>query len=199
MKLPQSWPEFVSLVLTNPKVFLALLVLLVLLYVLLRAAGYDVLPPLLAKLGLKTVKRNIDISGDWKYRCTVIGGPFCEWGGTASIRQEVTAYGIQWKLFGQRLWENEECEPANKVTRPLPTAYPWETNWGIITPEPSVRFGYRITTAEGTIEGHAYGDIKYSRGKPQVIVGKFYQLPPYKPVHGKLEFERILNESETSW
>ena len=158
----------------------------------------DLWPPRIHPRSERPVLK-FDISGDWKYKCTVIGTPFNEWGGTVEIKQETTPFEVQWKLFGQRLWEATAGVSGNKTTHQLPTPYPWETNWGTITSEPAVRFAYRIATAEGTIEGYAYGEIKESEEKPDVIIGKFYQLPPYKPVHGKLEFRRMLNSSDISW
>lgn len=196
---PSSWPGLAWRVLMNAKALLSALSVLLIGYVGLRMAGFDVLPPVLAKFGVTTVGRTLDISGSWKYRCTSIGTPFYGWGGTARIRQEVTPYGIQWKLYGQRLWETKGDESGKKTTLALPTPYAWETNWGAITPEPAVRFSYRISTNEGTIEGYAYGDIKETGGIPQTIMGKFYQLPPYKPIHGTLELKRMVNDSDTTW
>jgi len=140
-----------------------------------------------------------DISGDWKYKCTVVGTPFTEWGGTAKIKQDNTPSGVQWKLFGERLWETSADTSGSRTTVHLPTPYQWETNWGVVTSEPAVRFGYRIATAEGTIEGYAYGSIKLLEGKPDAFIGKFFQLPPYKAVHGKLEFRRMVNSADTTW
>lgn len=194
-----SFWDFLRWLLLRPKVSAALLAVVVVVYVGLRVAGYDLIPPLLAKLGMTTVSRRLNISGDWKYRCTVIGGPFHEWGGRVRISQETTGYGVQWKLYGQRLWETTTDDSGKQKTQQLPTSYPWETNWGVITAEPSVRFTYRISTADGTIEGYSYGEIEETAGVPDRIVGKFYQLPPYEPVHGRLDFRRMINASDLSW
>ncbi len=195
---PSSWPMFWWRVIRDPKAVLTVLLVATAVYVGLRIAGYDIVPPLLARLGVSTIARNLDISGEWEYRCTVIGSPFYEWGGIATIRQEATPYGIQWKLFGQRLWDTKSDESGNRISRDLPTPVPWETNWGIVTSEPAVRYAYRITNEEGTIEGYAYGDIAGSTGRPDQLTGKFYQLPPYKALHGRMEFRRIVNHTDKS-
>lgn len=148
---------------------------------------------------LKPALAKVSISGNWKYKCTVIGGPFHEWGGTAKITQETTPFGVQWRLSGQRLWETTTNASGKKTTTQLQTPYPWESNWGVITSEPGVRYGYRIATADGEIEGYAYGDIITSEGQADTIVGKFYELPPVKPQHGKMEFRRMINSSDTGW
>jgi hypothetical protein len=142
----------------------------------------------------------ISISGNWKYRCTVIGGALHEWGGTAIITQETTPFGLQWKLNGQREWERTvDVSTAKASTTQLPTPYPWESKWGIITSEPAMRYGYSIATAKGEIDGYGYGAINSSQGQSDTIIGKFYQLPPLDPVHGKMEFRRMINSTDTSW
>lgn len=86
-----------------------------------------------------------------------------------------------------------------KRTTQRQTPYPWGSSWGVITHGPRVRYGYRIATADGEIQGHAYGDIINSEGQLDAIVGKFYELPPVKLKHGKMEFRRMINSSDIGW
>jgi|tagenome__1003787_1003787.scaffolds.fasta_scaffold20891541_3 hypothetical protein len=196
---PNSLFGLIWKILRDWKTLLTVLILAIVIYLGLRFAGYDILPPLLTKLGVSTVHRALDISGRWKYRCTEIGTPFYEWGGTVTAYERATPYGIQWSLYGQRLWESTTDATGKRMTEDLPTPYPWQTNWGVVTAEPAVRYGYIITTSEGTIEGYAYGDIENSTGRADRIIGKFYQLPPYKPSHGRMEFRRMVDASDTKW
>lgn len=193
---PSSWPSFVWRILNEPRMLIIILSLVLVVYIGLRIVGYDVLPPILSRLGISPVAVSMDISGKWKYKCAVIGGSFREWGGTATIRQEATPYGIEWKLYGQRFWTTTADEAGKKHTDTLATPFPWETIWGVITPEPAMRFAYRIDTDNGKIEGYAFGDIQESNGKPNQIIGKFYHLPPSSPLHGRMEMRRMVNDGD---
>lgn len=141
-----------------------------------------------------TLDVSLDLAGEWKYKCTAIGGDFYEWGGIATTRQEATPYGIQFELSGDRQWEKKADESGAMITSTLPTPYYWKTNWGAITQGRVVRFAYGIKGDGPTIEGYAFGDIKESKGRPEHIVGQFFQLPPHKALHGRLEFDRTLEQ-----
>jgi hypothetical protein len=84
------------------------------------------------------------------------------------------------------------------VTNLSPAAF-WQTDWGAITASRSLKFTYSITTKDGNIKGYASGDIQSSDGRPQVLIGEFWQLPPFKPLHGTMEFRRRINESDIEW
>jgi len=182
--------ELLWRLITHPVSLGVALVAVFILFVALRMAGYDILEPVLHKFHLSTVPPFLDIAGKWDYKCTPIDAKFREWGGTAIIHEEATRYGITWKLFGQRKWETHTNDAGEQVRRDLQTPFPWETNWGVITPEPAVRFGYRITTVEGIIEGYAYCDVDKAKGAPTRMIGKFYQFSPFQPTHGRAEFTR---------
>lgn len=194
---PNSWPALVWKF-CEPRRLIIIISLVLVVYVALRISGHDVLPPILSKIGISPVAASMDISGKWKYKCTVIGTPFLEWGGAATIRQESTPYGIQWKLYGQRFWKTTVDESGNKHTENLLTPFPWETIWGVITPEPAMRFAYIIDIGNVKVEGYAYGDIQESNGRPNRIIGKFYHLPPSLPLHGRMEMRRI-NDGDAEW
>jgi hypothetical protein len=191
---PSNWPSFLFWLLTHPLVWLTLILVVVLIYLVLRKSGYDPLPPLLAKFGINTVGKATDVSGKWKYRCTAIGIER-QWGGTCEIAQATTPYGVEWKLTGHRRWGRD----ANHVIKTLEPPFYWETVWGAITDKNTVRFTYSIATKSGNVEGYAYGDIKAEGGLPKAIDGKFYQLPPFEPEHGVIEFRRMANDGDTLW
>lgn len=191
---PSTWPAFAVWVILHPIVWLTALALVFLFYLLLRKHGFDPLPPLFARIGINTIGETTDISGKWKYRCTVISVDR-QWGGTCDIEQTSTPYGIGWKLHGHRRWTKNSALP----TTPLAAAFYWEPQWGAITDRSTMRFTYSIATNSGNVEGYAYGDIKVVDGAPKAIDGKFYQLPPFEPVHGIIEFRRMSNDEDTVW
>ena len=196
---PNSWPGLIWWFITNPATFVVILIIAAVVYTVLRALGYDFLPPLLARLGFTTVRRAVDISGRWKYRCTVQGKPFHQWGGIIAIRQNATVSSSDWNLSGHRMWETEIDESGKSATKPLNPHVYWETKWGVITPDAGVRFAYLIAIDEGQVEGYAYGDIREKNGRPVEIQGRFFQLPPVRPLHGTVEFKRMTNDADVEW
>ncbi len=195
---PASWLELIWHVLRNPRLLATVVSIVFLAYIGARLAGYDILPPLLAKIGLDTYPRSVDITGKWKYRCVAIGTNY-QHGGTCEISEKATPYGIEWRLSGHRRWFGASDGSGRANVTNLPTPYYWETQWGAITASRSVKFTYSITTADGTIEGYCYGDIQSVEKRPQVIIGKFFQLPPFKPLHGVLEFRRMSTDDDMNW
>jgi hypothetical protein len=73
---------------------------------------------------LKPGLSKVSISGNRKYRCAVIGGPFNAWCGAAKITQETTPFGVQWSLSGERLWETTTTASDKTTTTQLQTPYP---------------------------------------------------------------------------
>jgi hypothetical protein len=202
LRPPESLWGIAWRLMANPRTAVVVVSLVVTTYLTARVAGYDLMLPILERFRTQSQTSSVDISGTWKYRCATIGRPFREWGGIASIHQEMSPYGIQWKLFGQRLWETSLDKQGKPHKQELLTPLPWETNWGAVTSatsEPMVRYGYRISTPEGTIEGYAYADIITAGTKPSRMVGKFYQLPPFQPLHGRMEFRATVDASDTQW
>jgi hypothetical protein len=135
----------------------------------------------------------INITGRWKYRCTVIGDNPYQWGGTCSVDQENPPLGTTWRLSGRREWEKRD-DTKQTLTPPL---Y-WETEWGTITDKKTIRFAYFITK-DRTIRGYAFGIINEVSGVADAIDGEFFQLPPTSPEHGLLEFRRMQNENDIHW
>ncbi len=189
---------FAFAVLRSPIAVASAFALLIGVYGAFRVVGYDIVPVLLNVLGLRSYPHKVDISGRWKYRCIALGTNY-QHGGTCEVQQESTDFGIQWKLSGRRLWTGM-CDPDGKcqVTTLNPPIY-WETDWGIISGAASLKFTYSVGTSEGTVQGYATGAIELLDGHPSRIVGAFYQLPPFKPLHGSLEFRRCAGESDANW
>lgn len=168
------------------------LVLVIIATAILRVRGYDILPGLLAKLRITAVPKAINISGKWKYRCTTSKED--QWGGRAFIELHVTPRAVTWKLTGHRTWEKK----GGTTTTLEPSLY-WETEWGTITDSNTIRFGYTVTTDLGTIHAYSHGVIKSVDGAPSVIDGKFFQLSPFEPKHGLVEFRRMVNDADLGW
>lgn len=59
---PRSWPEFVWRILTTPTALVSVLFIVIVGYVLLRIAGYDLLQPLLGRWNVAAVPQRPDIS-----------------------------------------------------------------------------------------------------------------------------------------
>src|SRR5579872_1894537 len=96
--------KFLWELLTKKPRFLAIALLFVLaVYIVGRVAGYDVIPPLLDKIGVNTFPRSVDITGKWKYRCIAAETNY-QHGGTCDIEEHATPYGIEWRLSGHRRW-----------------------------------------------------------------------------------------------
>lgn len=143
---------------------------------------------------LEAQGKPIDITGRWKYQCTAVGTDEYQWGGTCLIEQEKAPLGITWRLSGQRGWVNR-----GGTTQRLKPSWYWQTEWGTITDKKTIRFGYSITTDQATIQGYAYGVIKEVDGVANAIDGKFFQLPPFVPEHGLLEFRRMRSNKDVAW
>lgn len=196
---PSSWPDLIKWILSTPKMLVLVLAIIVVACLLvivaaaiLRVRGYDVFAGLLAKLGIKAVPKALNISGKWKYRCTASKDD--QWGGRAVIELRVTPRVVTWKLAGHRTWEKK----GGTTTTLDPSLY-WETDWGTITDRNTIRFGYTVTADRGTIHGYSHGVIKSVEGVPAAIDGKFFQLPPFEPKHGLLEFRRMVNDADLGW
>ena len=193
---PQSWPALVWRIVSTRKPLLissTVMAILVIGYITVRALGFDPIANVLASAGIgkTTPVESIDIHGRWDYVCTAIGNPYYQHGGTAVITQENTPYGMEWKLSGHRRWYKQADSSGKVTTHTLATPFYWETDWAAITDRDSMKFTYSITTNDGVVNGYAYGDIKRQNGLPSKMEGMFYQLPPFKPLHGTLELTKV--------
>lgn len=139
----------------------------------------------------------VDISGEWKYRCSAHGTNY-QHGGICTIRMKDSVFGEEWTLSGQRLWTRAWTDSKTNDTIIKPSFH-WSTSWGQITGDDNLKFTYTIETSEGTIQGFCTGVIRSENGRPNFIRGNFYQLPPYRPLFGGLEFQRMTNSTDTTW
>jgi hypothetical protein len=192
---PSSVVGLIFRIIRRPALLLTLICVVAVAYVGARVAGYDLLPAALEKVGLNTFPKAIDITGSWRYRCIAIGQNYRH-GGTATIEEHVTPFGVEWKLSGSRRWVGSLDDAGHQIATSLPTAFYWETDWAAITASKSIKFTYSITTSDGNIKGYGFGNIEAVNGVPQEFKGEFYQLPPYKAMHGTFLFRRMANEAD---
>ncbi len=138
----------------------------------------------------KTIKLNEpepppipDLTGDWTYLCTAHDKDY-QHGGGCTFETSRTSYGLELRVLGQRLWYQEAQGERKKIT------WNWHSSWGMITGENKIKFEYSVEQKEGSIKGYVWADIVVDHGKPVELKGNFYQLPPYNPLFGNLEFHR---------
>jgi len=182
---PDTVPGLLYWLVTHPVYVPAVVGALVVLYLGARILGYDLIPPMLAKLGVPTYRRGVNIAGEWTYECTAFQSDL-RWGGECTIEQRATPYGLTWQLSGVRQWEAQPG--ALKVH--LATPLPWGTEWGAFVDKNTVVFVYTLSKGEGEVKGYARATITVTDGRPSRLDGNFYQLPPFQALHGALKFER---------
>ncbi len=140
----------------------------------------------------KAVQSGNSLVGAWKYHCSPYGagdGDLSGWGGTCEIVEEDNWEGrVGLKILGERHWELMRRRSRETLKMVQPPRI-WSSKWMAMTGERSVKYTYSIAT-EGNIEGFAEGEILSVKGRPQRIVGKFYQLSPFRPAHGGMELKR---------
>jgi hypothetical protein len=203
-------------IIRNPKLLAAILALFLVAYIALRLAGHDVLPPLLGKLGLNTfpnsinisqtnaIPKSMDITGKWEYESDVINkgnkpGSTCGWGGTVEITMQPVQYGVEFKLVGQRKWVKELDRSGVIKKRGLNPSYGWQSDWGGITSERSIKLTYAITTSETVIQGLISGNLDSPLdldGRPQKISATFFQMSPNSPLFGRTLFRRMTSDDD---
>lgn len=146
----------------------------------------------------------------WEYRCTKYTAepnpnddkahidPKYEHGGTATIRAFRTPYGIRVNISGHRDWVREDRNDKEVIRRITPP-FTWSESWGAITERNELKFTYNITLDNGVITGFANGVIKYENNAPVAIDGRFYQMPPFKALHGGMIFRRMKSTEDRAW
>ena len=194
-----SWKDVFHDVVSHPCISAAVSGVLGLLYLYVRSQGYDILPSVLRRLGIKAVKNTYDISGKWEYICTGIDQKL-EHGGECTIELITSVFGVHWKLSGERRWLKQFNQNKEIGVRILDPPFPWSTDFGAFASKASILYTYTITKKNNTIRGFGEGTIETGpRGRPSIIKGRFYQLPPDEPVYGQAEFRRMLHESDYKW
>jgi hypothetical protein len=143
--------------------------------------------PLPFKPSAKTAAAGIvgpNIAGTWEYSCRAMDTKYSH-GGTATIEMRDSTYGPQWQLTGERRWRERDGGHEEGIN------FHWETNWAAFTEQDRLKYTYDIQTDRGAVLGYADGSItEWKDGKPSVIRGRFYQLPPLDPMYGTYEFIR---------
>lgn len=134
-----------------------------------------------------------NIVGDYKYRCK--SRPKNH-GGVLHIEIITTDNGLQWKLTGERRWEELKDSVSGKVTEKtfLDVPYQWETTWGDFISRNKIAYRYEITRIDRHIKGYAEGTIDHGN-----ITGNYWQLPPDDPLYGSFEFKRVSDKNDTEW
>jgi hypothetical protein len=195
--------------LARPLVFVFGLLVIIVAYVGARWAGSDFLPPALKLIGIE-IGPKVDISGEWKYRCTgdLSFLPYeyegqkvkaYQHGGTCKIDEKWTNFGVEWTLFGMRRWVNYTSLDGTKHRDSIDPPFIWQTEWGAITGDHALRFTYNINTKDGIITGYGWGTVSPNSGVAEKIDGIFYQLPPHKPLYGTIEFLKMKNPNDVSF
>jgi len=139
-----------------------------------------------------------DISGEWKYRCTQHGQNY-QHGGVCTITKEGAGFVPSYRITGQRLWTHRWTDAdAGKIVD-YPSPLTWTSEWAAQTDQDSVKFIYTISTPTGTVRGFADGKLHAEGGKVSLIFGSFYQLPPFEPLFGAIEFRPRTGDNDVAW
>lgn len=142
----------------------------------------------------------VDISGEWKYRCTQQDANY-QHGGVCTITKEGAGFVPTYKITGQRYWSHRwtETDPGKPVYYPKPLT--WNSEWAAQTDDNSLKFTYTVETPKGIVKGFTDGKLHVKDRKAFFIFGSFYQLPPFDPFLGAIEFKRRENnnDNDTSW
>ncbi|MBL7954586.1 MAG: hypothetical protein JNJ91_06080 [Flavobacteriales bacterium] len=133
------------------------------------------------------------IVGKYKYRCK---SKVKNHGGVCEISLVTTANGLQWKLQGNRLWE-EVKDTSGKVVKQvtLDIPYQWQTSWGDFISDHRIAYTYEITKEDTHLKGYAEGEVLDDNN----VKGNYWQLPPNEPLFGSFEFRRQTTHFDTTW
>nr|WP_294858395.1 hypothetical protein [uncultured Fluviicola sp.] len=139
------------------------------------------------------LNRYSQIVGDYKYRCKSLPKNH---GGVCRIEIITTDNGLQWKLTGERRWEEvKDSSGAIIASKKLDIPYQWETAWGDFISDNKIAYRYEITKLDKHINGYAEGIMHGSN----LITGNYWQLPPDDPLFGSFEFRRQTDNSDVDW
>lgn len=107
------------------------------------------------------------IVGHYKYKCKSLPKNH---GGICHIEIITTDNGLQWKLEGERMWE-ELKDSSGTITKKhkLDISYRWETTWGDFINDNKIAFRYDITKIDKHIKGYAEGTSLSTPGINEII------------------------------
>lgn len=156
------------------------------------------------------IAKALDISGEWKYHCVgdLSSTPYIykdqvvksyEHGGVCQIDVNPTEFGIEWRLYGQRMWVNWTDSHGSFHKDRLSPAVNWQTDWGVMTARDALKFTYRVETSEGPVLGFGWATVSGTNNRGESIEGSFYQLPPRKTIYGTMEFRRRTSPTDVDW
>ncbi len=145
------------------------------------AIGIFVLIYFMNPAGCPTPPPVPDFSGNWTYKCNAIDVDYRH-GGVCTMDAKLTPYGIDFGISGTRTWRQYSNAPIQNIT------FNWHSSWGILTDTNRFRFEYEVEKDNAIIHGFAWGDIQYTNGKPCLLSGNFYQVPPTDPLFGNMTF-----------
>jgi hypothetical protein len=146
----------------------------ILVYCILRGAGYDlwdaVFPPL------------PDLSGTWEYRCTATQGRFehggYQHGGTVRIDQMPARFGHSIYIEGDRIWS---YEAPGAPRRTFAARTQWRSQRGSFTGMNAIMFSY-ATVGTHVLWGCVECGFQKENGKVRELKGSFfYQVPSQSP------------------
>lgn len=141
----------------------------------------------------KQLNNYSQIVGDYKYRCKSVPKNH---GGICHIAIVSTDNGLQWKLLGERMWEEIKDTTGRIVQKKmLDIPYRWESTWGDFMDDNKIAFRYEITNINKHIKGYAEGMMNNAN----YLTGNYWQLPPDDPLFGSFEFKRQLNNADVEW
>lgn len=196
-----SWMGLVWRIVSNVKLLIILVVLILATYFILKFSGVDIIALLLNK-GIETqkeikVEQVVDISGSWYYRCTSLGKAFdhggYEHGGIVTFQKITTPYGEKLKIVGQRQWHTVRGNKGRDKKIKLEIPINWTTDTGQYTSRTSIEYVYNTTLKNGSYEGYSKADILLDEyGNPTKLIGTFqYRIPSEIALRGNLEFVKI--------
>lgn len=133
------------------------------------------------------------IVGKYKYRCK---SDIKNHGGVCEISLIPTDNGLQWKLEGERLWEQMKDASGKIISETrLDIPYHWSTTWGDYISDQKIAYRYKITKKETHLEGYAEGIVRDNNN----VSGNYWQLPPNEPLFGSFEFRRQIDNGDVNW
>ncbi|MBK9152493.1 MAG: hypothetical protein IPM26_16610 [Saprospiraceae bacterium] len=134
------------------------------------------------------------IVGNYKYRCK---SKPKNHGGVLHIEIITTDNGLQWKLTGERRWEEIKDTLNGTIIKKtfLDIPYQWETTWGDFITDNKIAYRYEISRTDKHIKGYAEGLVDPSGN----ISCNYWQLPPDDPLYGSYEFKRVADKNDTEW
>lgn len=130
-----------------------------------------------------------DVDGAWEYECIKDDETY-KHGGECKIFVRRASFGWEFSIQGKRTWMANKVDGVwNKEM--LAAASSWENTWGTFTGDDSLRYAYSINTKGTLVQGYGWASIaKDAKGKPNVMEGNFFQLPPHDPFYGFQKYWR---------